>query len=701
MIFALAFTISCSGEDGKSGVKGKDCTVEENGDIWDVYCGGDLVGILQNNDSGEQGAPGGQGVDGPNGANGSYCKLGSNKNGTFDILCGSNNEVKGSLDGCAAKNVSQYESQITCGKITINLCDSVAFDPAKKYCTDVGTLGDPKDNKGKCQNGKEYIKSTQYCGIASLADKQESPLPLCGVDIGYKIQLNKSRDFSGSGIAATKSACETVTPTNPYPGVWHAKASPSVPDTCVVSDWKKEYCGYSISVVAGPPRKITVTAGISTTYCEDGKPINKDAWSKEYCGYKDKSTFATSAIKGLCDDYDPADVINNKNLGPNELAFGHGYCEVIFSNRKTGITVYSDTTCGTAASNKINNGKWNNEYCGFSNVTPAPTSPDKIYKGLCEDGDKGPHSEGYNKGYCKVDAKDGPANYSTEFCGATSTAAGKKYNENTWKGEYCGFKNKNATEADKVYSGICDDGKGPNQDSYNSGYCQADTAGVTKLSDETCDDKERINEDTWKGEYCGYEQDATETTKQAGACGDDKGPNSDVFGGGYCRADRKGIVEYSTEFCGESGKVNENTWKGEYCGFESATGVANKVTAGICDDDQGPNESAFGAGYCQWPAGGSETKLTNELCGGEKFNEGSWKGEYCFADNQVAKCTGGRKANTEKNSTDAFSVRCEFQNDNLCSSSKLDACDKDGCEDLGAGFEWSESAFECRELASN
>jgi len=290
----------------------------------------------------------------------------------------------------------------------------------------------------------------------------------------------------------------------------------------------------------------------------------------------------------------------------------------------------------------------------------------------------------------------------------------------TWQWQYCGYAGK-AEDQLKVHSGICDDDKGPHESGYNAGYCQAykdEETGVVKtkfVSGDKCDSGDNINEvvpgpgaTEWKGEYCGYAgKDVTETTLQTGACDDGKGPNSDSFGGGYCRATKPNaagvsLTEYTTNFCGEDGgKPNAGEWKGEYCGYASATSAsADKVYTGVCDDGIGPNSNGFEAGYCQGIQGSQKTEYTTDLCGDTKINEGSWKGEYCFSDNKVASCTGGYKANTERNSTDPFTVRCTFQGNFVCGDDTLKACDADGCEALGAGYRWDAAGYECRESSN-
>jgi len=499
-------------------------------------------------------------------------------------------------------------------------------------------------------------------------------------------------------------------------------------DYICVSPWQNQYCKYISPRIAVAPK-------VSSALCggRGGARWNEGSWKGEYCGYLEKVNnkgFFQSVQKGLCDDWDDDATHPDHKRGPNEDYFNAGYCTVLPDDRVTGKTTYVDeyddrigngnvligNFCGSGSKNKPNNGKWNKEYCGFvwknDNSTPpqlvASAEKEKVYSDICDDKD-GPMSFNDTKyAYCEVKFENRLNGFTTRtglLCGATGQP-----NKNSWLRQYCGYKNDKSDAPDKVYTGICDDGYGPSENGYNKAeYCQAKGDSTTVLSTFTCDigSDSKINVDVWKGEYCGYASlDAAGTSKLTGACGDaeDKGPNSDVFGGGYCTAiDKKGHMEYSTAFCGpDSTKVNEGSWKGEYCGFESETSLRpDKIYTGVCDNGGGPNEGGFNAGYCRMNEESStETEFTDVLCGGATMNEGEWKGEFCYADDKVAVCTGGRIPNLDKKSTDPFSVRCTFTVDELiCSDSNLGFCDKDGCADLGENYKWDEENNECLAIA--
>jgi hypothetical protein len=749
LIFALVIT-SCSGDDGKNGKNGTGCYVREDGPgKWNVFCGDsdEPEGVLQ----GTGDLNGTNGANGTDGTDGTYCTLGTQTTAGLSITC--SNGTTGTLDACDAKNVGAQELLISCGtNIKINICGGIVFDVSKKACPALGDLIDAVETEGTCQDGKKYSTNTEYCGYASAAaTAKRTKLTKCHYTISNGDQPNEGlaryvrtgltgADVSEADKYGTKLKCiaaggDAVTNFISTPGTEildkcvfnqrNDKALYTSTDDCynaggdVINSgsWStngkcifqgtNQYCRYT-----GP--KLSHFPITSSERCA-GATLNEGKWKGEYCGYLEKAAASSKSIlkvqTGLCDDFDP-DPTKLKNKGPNEDYFGAGYCTVTRDDKESGKTTFSDDFCGSGSKNKPNNLKWAKEYCGWTapvmeadGITEkTPSRKEKVYADICDEGG-GPQEAGYNKtNYCEVLFKDrfsGLTTVSTEPCGKSGMP-----NKNTWQGQYCGYKKNGDMQ---VYSGICDDNVGPSQNEYNAAeYCQTKKDGKTFLSTTVCDigEDKRINEREWKGEYCGFEDaEATETSKLTGACGDetDKGPNSESFGGGYCQAlDKKGNLEYTSAFCGESGKVNEGSWKGEYCGYESANSAsADKVYTGACDLGGGPNADGFNAGYCRWTTETSiGTEFTDALCGTDKINEGEWKAEYCYADSKAAVCTGGRTPNTEKNSTDPFSVRCMFTNDPLvCSSSNLRFCDKDGCDDLGENYIWNEAAFECRELA--
>ncbi|MDR2594766.1 MAG: hypothetical protein LBC87_08360 [Fibromonadaceae bacterium] len=529
------------------------------------------------------------------------------------------------------------------------------------------------------------------------------------------------------------------------------------------SKWKDEYCRYFPYFDANDKQRLW--AYPSTEYCgginaakTSANALNEGSWKRQYCGFKDKNALVKSVQGGIdpagkfiataaCDDYGtgllkekfrmtPEYAVASSGvvvIGPNEKAFDHSYCGVTLQNyidgKRTTTTLNVQDVCpsNVVGKNRPNEGSWKNEYCGFI-VTNGKVSDNKqAYPDLCDDLTLGPKEEAYDAdagfGFCQSNRK-GITKYApaSEKC-ATGKGEKKTYkttNEKTgtesgWKGEYCGYADAKE-DSYSVQTGICDDDKGPNEDGWKYGYCQGykdEETGLVKTrlvrSDVTCQDNKQLNVNGWEEEYCGYPSaDISETTVQKGACDDGKGPNSDSFGGGYCRASKpneKGVsltgYVSSGGYCGESGKPNDGEWKNEYCGQDESGEL--KVYAGACGDGKGPNSDAFGAGYCAGVLDEKETKyvaISEETCDG-KPNDGSWKGEWCFkGDSKIAACTGNYLALTDKNSTDPFSVRCIFRNDHVCSANLLRACDKDACAALDGDYVWNDENSECLEPTS-
>jgi len=619
LIFALAFTISCSGDDGKNGATGEGCTVQKSGSDWNIVCSGDVVGTLR----GEGGKPGAQGAPGAAGKDGDDCWLGPKTSKGYEIFCGANSESKGALDGCSVKDIDDYELVITCGSNEVNLCGRQVFDPEDYSCTSTGAL-------------------SASSGAVSLA-----PCPADGKDL-----YNTNKQYCGYGKNDKPGKPATI-----------YNKCPSVTIEPNENAWEDQYCRYTDKVSA------KLAGEDADDFC-DGQKFNDGSWKGQYCGWKDANAVKRTVLTGACDTANVEGII-----GPNEISFGQGYCEVSRDGRLTGLTRYTEALCGTSANNKPNNGAWKGEYCGFADA--AATEPTKVYAGICDDG-KEPHGEAYNAGYCVATRFISKTTLTDEFCGEDG-----KPNNGTWKGEYCGYGSASSKDADYVYTGICDDDKGPNQDGWNPDqYCGAtfDNKNKVNLTEDVCDNGDKINEGKWKGEYCGLaSKTVTKTSRQTGVCDDGAGPNSDEFGAGYCTVafsdynNAKALntvakTTYTDEFCGNgtatANKVNEGSWKGEYCGYASAKSEDNdKVWKGICDNGDGPNKDGFGKGYCQWVNEIDQGTVLTFLpvCGSNlnaKPNDGSWKGEFCFADEKIGKCTAGLIAVLAAKSSDNIDLRC-------------------------------------------
>jgi hypothetical protein len=612
LIFALVFTISCAdGADGKNGKDGKYCVVD--GD-WNILCDDTPVGKLE-------GKPGADGRPGKAGKDGDGCWLGAKTEyGSYDIICGtseSNGQYKGTLSGCVAQNLSKYEIVFTCGVNSVNICSGEVFDPAQQSCdTEYGTvLTEPKDYRGWCGRSRtEYDRRTQYCGY-SEADTTE---------------------------AAKKAGPTTVfTKCGGTDNIWHIDHQPNEFET---GGYAKEYCRYY-----GPNRAWTAAPNDNPTDHCDTKPINKDSWKKEYCGYKTSTAVKRTVIEGACDNpyysnriddpnnfgegyypgsslvdpgdpdlsdmgYSPDDVITNfwryGWVGPNQKAFGQGYCEVLPAHRKTGKTTYSENLCGTTSKNKVNNGKWNNEYCGFKDQNSVIW--DAVYTGLCDD-DKGPHrlklkkDNGQDsilvKDYCsyKPDGK-------TELrivCGTSGMP-----NKSKWNKEYCGVDATNPSKPWVIHNDLCDLGPYVAGDSYDDyiiagGYALAPHTITFGSGNGNVIQYEYVNAPY---SFRAYEDRTNETAKYGFDAptlsyytvggtvvhpvsgnsipthnGDDKkGTKNTNYFKGYCKGLPVGktALAHSLDTCFTSGskKPNNGSWKKEYCGYKNTGAGGNNAT---------------------------------------------------------------------------------------------------------------------------
>jgi len=218
MVFAMVFTISCSGDDGKDG---KSCTVEKkDGTSYDVICDGKIVGELG------QGPKGDNGLDAP-GAVENNCVLGARVGDSFQIVCGTTvinpgsggsvpgdicvlgtqtapgvynikcgdiiieGEVQGSVGGCKVEQDDIYNNQelaIRCsGSSAIYTCGGRVFDKEASICL----------------NGYERILDKNY--------RAYSTNPNCGDGTAVKCDFGviKSAATVGS-VAGTSGTTDAI-----------------------------------------------------------------------------------------------------------------------------------------------------------------------------------------------------------------------------------------------------------------------------------------------------------------------------------------------------------------------------------------------------------------------------------------------------------------------------------------------------------
>jgi len=712
----MVFTISCSdGADGKDGANGtNNCIIEDNGDgTYQVMCGSEDLGEFVGGEPGENGNPG---TAGQAGTGGNYCILqGTGSN--LSVSCGTDNNLTPSaisLNSCENPiSENDHEIIIDCKSSKVSLCDGKVFNPDKESCTLSGSIISNSERglqqKEYCATAKgklAYYKDREYCGFASEKDyvaNSKSILKKCFE------RITEIRGTAGTrwGVTVPTSPDSlAIIEASPNDVAWGSSTVKAISggvsfvDTAVTETGF--YCSYSHPKSKG--RLDTLTQ------CGDYKTfvkINEGSFKNEYCGFASQGAYFKSVVSKTapsCPMYDinpsidpNTGVITGGQIsdtlykGPNQDAFGAGYCA---SNRQ-GKLFYSEFYCKDGKG--INVGKWLGQYCGFKTATDSIIRG-KVVDGICDDNTT-PNGTAYRVGYCKWSQTDKETRWSTDWCGGTTPSTYKTVNEGKWKKEYCACGDKDCTQSKKrVLSDICDDGKGPSEDEQNGGYCQANYKDSTVyVPKSTLCGNQRINEKTWQHQYCGYKsvESSENDTLYSDACDDGRGPNSDGFSVGYCKANRAGVTTLTVDFCGTDGKPNNGGWKGEYCGFESATSTeANTVLTGACDDGRGPNSDGFGVGYCQMATEvDTATTYTPNFCGTDgKTNEGSWKGEYCFTgDSKVAACTGGLIPNTDKNSTDPVEVRCSYASNPGCTTSSPWACTETECAALeteGAKYVW-------------
>jgi hypothetical protein len=687
-------TPGAPGGPGAPGAQGDACTLGDQAadGSFPIFCGSGLAGTL----------------NGCSYAENDLFVNGRNDRLDFIVTCGST--IFGLCDGVAYNPSEQYCS----GDATdpdVNLLDQecgtskAKFNPVKQYC----------GYENKAAYDAKNATVMELC--VSVAINQAAEIGSSGSGKwGWDAAVPSNNVWDPAD-----KYCKVEIETYDYEdGKITYKKSESSPEMCDGSlikpnngAWGGQYCGFE--KVGDLTRKLVSNAcgdgkfpdeeahgkaycrmeesthkltQLSTAFCEVGTPssfvatpINKvdkyttlsaADWKDEYCGFEsEEATEARrkSVLRGVCGDL----------LGPNDedrSSWQNDYCQMpskadILTKRVGGSTAYCVKDAGTAfktadASARFNEGAWKDEYCGYSSKADADEFNFTVQTGICTDESK-PNSASWGNEYCQA-RRSGSTTVSSVFCGIAAVPATKEYagsiNKDTWKDEYCGYASKAAFEAEpkalSVLTGVCNtDGSssdvGPNQAQSNytiwlNEYCQADKAGITLV------------------------------------VGTNAASKLDVF----CLADTTD-VDYST--VDASARINERTWNREYCGFaskaafEAETKIFSKLV-GICDDGYGPNQAtssyvAWTNDYCQVKNDSDKYKgLTAKVSGAAnapgiycteqagsdfadadasaRLNEGSWKGEFCFADNVKGICLGGQvPASSSALSTD--NPMCAFE----------------------------------------
>jgi len=154
LVFAMVFTISCSGDDGKAGPAGTSCTavpLTNPTDGYNIVCGGEVVGPLLNGTAASKGDKGDPGEKGDKGDPGAIdgVPIGAclvKKVGTqWHAFCGPEQNDAGTIStggggggGCDIVSPDQYnpfELLMNCGGDDIALCGGATYDPTTQVCT--------------------------------------------------------------------------------------------------------------------------------------------------------------------------------------------------------------------------------------------------------------------------------------------------------------------------------------------------------------------------------------------------------------------------------------------------------------------------------------------------------------------------------------------------------------------------------------
>jgi hypothetical protein len=520
---ATVFTISC-GEDGSDGKEGASCSISGSGVPYTVTCSGVEVGLLD----GVNGEPGLPGSTGETGSKGASCSLSPSGN-SYTITCGG--DIQGTLGGCGI-NTKDRETTIDCGPSKIRLCDNQVFDPSEYYCSEsgvalvVGYCGG--DGTSDAIDAIAYNPSKYYCGFKTEAlfeAGKPDTIPIC----------------EGAGVSPHHNEPNEAI-YDDTDGKWVLSYDNDVPALAI--DWKDEFCQVSrdgeVNSLNGVfvPNEDKKTAEPSE--CNGIKvKTNENTWKGEYCGYKDNKAASKSVVNTACGNGDE----------PNAVAFEKEYCTI--SSSISQLTEATDRFCGkvklgerAAVKGKINpstekgilpSGAFKGEYCGYTR-----------------------------------------ANWNKTIAGRIDTTSG---------GFQTGAKAHDTLYLDVIKSGICGDGKGPN-DSSSYDFRTNNTPGWV------------TSQPKWLNQFC-QGQDRLNPTKTVVA------PTAAILDGSldvYCM--KNVAVEFSNKGVANQ-RLNEGGWKGEGCIFAKPTDYPGSATStdasyfgaptvaksGRCGDGLMPNDA--------------------------------------------------------------------------------------------------------------
>jgi len=593
----------------------------------------------------------------------------------------------------------------------------------------------------------EYCQVTRTLSSGNISDAKKKAVPMdCDVN---KVKINENTwkgEYCGfaSADAVTKSVVNNACGDGKGPdrdafGKEYCQMTRKT-DTLTTSVTTFCAVGTSASSVATPINKVE-------------SKIDKDVlltiadWKDEYCGYESEEATTNkvlSVLTGTCDYSSISLGSDGKftsgtaiNYGPNASSaqtWENQYCQVPFALkdstfRKTVLVKGSSAYCIKDASNafktagdeaRVNKDSWQNQYCGYSDKESYDANPKapSVQIGVCGNG-IGPNSSdlGWENGYCQANRKGetkkvglpvGSASNAAGianniYCGVTALPESRNFtgslNKDVWSDQYCGyatledFNKTNTTTGTKVLTlsvlnGTC---------TTNNGTDWAANTATPALGPNAYTDASGSAVTAWKNQYCQTISKTDAGTKIVGV--DPTTTTFDVANvlGIYCLTDTTGWGVnggkiYAT--AGLSARINDRTWKSEYCGFESrkdldptldgsiaapTTGVIFTKLTTMCTNNEKPNAAPITAwtnDYCQGNyadnttkkvsgvadvtassnagksiycisttdiAGKDATVLTASETSKSRLNEGGWKGEFCFDDSRGV-CLGGQIA---------------------------------------------------------
>jgi len=539
----------------------------------------------------------------------------------------------------------------------------------------------------------------QYCGFKEASDNTKSIVSnACGDGQGpdavsygdkYCRMLNKTDSLTTTSAvfcAVGNSSSSVKTPINKV-----EKAE------VTIADWKDEYCGYdseadvtskTLSLRTGTCDYIySASSYVPINYGPNALPASGSyTWANQYCQvqYTHRDSAKTTLVSGVTTD----------KVGLNY------YCIAKLSEFKT-----------AGSGDRLNENVWQDQYCAYTDTASVRKKEPAIRTGICGNSE-GPNSATlssttWGNDYCQASKNGSTMRVGGlgAYCGIATLAGVEgdylgSINNGQWNDEYCGFNkaadlsafNSASSVADKaaklsVLLGTCDyEGvstlttKGPNAYTVPSSGIPSGTSSLT-----------------WANEYCqavGYNNDSTIIVGIISGTG--KGFIDNV--GIYCLADTATALTnagsgatYITVLSNSTDRqrLNEGSWQNQYCGFANKQAFDDgkfSILKTVCGDGNGVNPVSLNwtNDYCQGNYFASGTKKVsgssiakNVYCASDissnfgtmgstnRLNEGSWKGEFCFADDIKAKCTGGWIPNgyvvgsgtfststTAKNSTD-------------------------------------------------